>query len=300
MKQFYGALLVIISAVAFGTMAVLAPVAYRAGTTPSTLLLLRFLTAGIVMALFMLVRGIAFPRGKPLLGLVLMGGVWYFAQSLVYFTALTMASPGLVGLLLYLYPVLVMLISAVAFGEPVTKPKLVALALAVVGAVLTIGPTGEGEILGIVLALSAALLYAGYIVVGGQIMKQVSPVPATAVTMLSAGVAFGVLVTIRGLQPPHGTTGWVAIGATVVCSIVAISAFFAGLERVGSTNTAILSTVEPLAIVTLAALLLGEPLDPLRIVGGLCILLAVVFLARGGLETATTVVAPSGADLEKG
>ena len=131
-------------------------------------------------------------------------------------------------------------------------------------------------------------------------MKQVSPVPATEVTMLSAGVAFGVFVTVGGLQPPHGTTGWVAIGATVVCSIVAISAFFAGLERVGSTNTAILSTVEPLAIVTLAVLLLGEPLDPLRIVGGLCILLAVVFLARGGLETTTTVAVPSGADLEKG
>lgn len=300
MKQFYGALLVIISAFAFGTMAVLAPVAYRAGTEPVTLLFLRFLPAGTLMALFMIVRGFAFPRGRLLLGLVLMGGVWYVTQSLVYFTALTMASAGLVGLLLYLYPVLVTLIAAVALKEPITRPRLIALALAMAGAVMTIGPEAKGQTLGIVLALSAALLYAGYIVAGGRLMKQVSSVPATTVIMLSAGVAFGGLVTFRGFQPPHGTAGWAAVAATVLCSIVAIVAFFAGLERVGATNSAILSTTEPIIIVLLAALLLGEPLEPLRIVGGLCILLAVVFLARGGLVTREAVGAPSGAKIEKG
>jgi drug/metabolite transporter (DMT)-like permease len=300
MKQFYGALLVIISACAFGTMAVLAPVAYRAGTEPTTLLFLRFLTAGTLMALFMIVRGIAFPQGKLLLGLILMGGVWYVTQSLVYFTALTMTSASLVGLLLYLYPALVTLIGAVAFKERITRPKLAALALALAGSILTIGPGGTGQTLGIVLALSATLLYAGYLVAGDRLMKQVSPVPATTVVMLSAGVAYGGLVAFQGFQPPHATAGWAAIGVTVLCSIVAIGALFAGLERVGSTNTAILSTVEPIVIVGLAALLLGEPIEPLRIVGGLCILLAVVFLARGGLETREAVDTPSGADIEKG
>jgi drug/metabolite transporter (DMT)-like permease len=234
------------------------------------------------------------------LGLVLMGGVWYFAQSLIYFTALTITSTGLVGLLLYLYPALVTLISAVAFKEPVTRPKLVALALALVGSVLTIGPEAEGQILGAILALLAALLYAGYLVAGDRLMKQVSPVPATTVIMLSTGAAYGGLVALRGFQPPQATFGWVAVGVTVLLSIVAIGALFAGIERVGSTNSAILSTVEPVVIVTLAALLLGEPLDPLRIVGGLCILLAVVFLARGGLETAEAVTVASGPDSEKG
>jgi len=51
-------------------------------------------------------------------------------------------------------------------------------------------------------------------------------------------------------------------------------------------------------IVSLAALLLSKPLDPLRIIGGLCILLAAVFLARGGLETAEAIAVPLGADLE--
>jgi drug/metabolite transporter (DMT)-like permease len=63
-------------------------------------------------------------------------------------------------------------------------------------------------------------------------------------------------------------------------SIIAIGAFMADIERVGSTNAAVLSTVEPVVVVLLAALLVGEQVEPLRLAGGLCILLTVVFLAR--------------------
>ena len=261
-------------------MAVLAPVAYNAGTNPITLLFLRFTIAGLAMTITMIVQGVEFPKGRLLLGLVLMGGVWYVVQSLAYFTALTMASAGLVVLLLYLYPALVTLISAVVLKERITKPKLSALGLALVGTILTIGPSGEGESLGILLALSAALLYATYIVVGDRVMKQVKALPATTVIMLAAGVSYGGMVAVQGFQPPRATTGWIDIIATAISSIIALGTFFAGLERVGSSNAASLSTVEPFVTVGLAALLLNERIEPVRLAGGFCILIAVVFLAR--------------------
>lgn len=284
MKQLSGVLLVLASAVAFGSMAVLAPIAYRAGTNPISLLFLRFALAGVALALYMLVRGVRFPQGKLLLGLVLMGGVWYVVQTLAYFTALTMTSAGLVALLLYLYPVLVALISTVAFRERLTRPKLMALGLATGGSILTVGPRGEGELTGVLLALVAALLYAAYIVVGDRLMKRVDALPATTVIMLSAGGSCGAIVAVRGFESPATVVGWAAIVTTVLCSIVAIGAFFAGLERVGSANAAILSTVEPFVTVGLAALLLHEKIGWLRLVGGFCILVAVVLLARAEMR----------------
>ncbi|MCP4535720.1 MAG: DMT family transporter [Chloroflexi bacterium] len=284
MKRLYGVLLVIVSSIAFGTMAVLAPVAYDAGTNPITLLFLRFTIAGLAMTVTMIVRRVKFPKGRLLLGLVLMGGVWYVVQSLAYFTALTMVSASLVVLLLYLYPALVTLISAIALKERITTTKLLALGLALVGTILTIGPSGEGESLGILLALSAALLYATYIVVGDRLMKQVKALPATTVIMLAAGVSYGGMVAVQGFQPPTATAGWAAILATAVCSIIALGTFFSGLERVGSSNAAILSTMEPFVAVGLAALLLGERIEPVQLVGGFCILVAVVFLARAEFD----------------
>jgi len=283
MKRLSGALLVVISAASFGTLAVLAPFAYREGASPVTLLFLRFIIAGAVMVGMMVVRGITFPKGKMLLGLVLMGGVWYVVQTLAYFTALGKASAGLVALLLYLYPALVTLLSVFVLKERVTRAKVIALGLALVGTVLTIGPSGKGETEGIVLALSAALLYAGYIVVGGRLMKRVEAFPATAVIMLATGVTYGGIVVARGFESPRTAVGWGAILASALFSIIALGTFFAGLERIGSTNAAILSTVEPLVTVGLAVVLLGEELEFARIIGGLCILGAVAVLGRGGI-----------------
>jgi drug/metabolite transporter (DMT)-like permease len=281
MKQLYGVLLVVVSAAAFGAMAVLAPVAYNAGTNPITLLFLRFTIAGLAMTMCMVVRKKEFPRGKLLLSLVLMGAVWYVAQSLAYFTALTMASAGLVVLLLYLYPALVALISAIVFRERMTGPKLASLGMALAGTALTIGPSGEGESLGILLALTAAVLYATYIVVGGELMEQVEALPATTVIMLAAGISYGGIVAVQGFQAPSETGGWMAIVATAGCSIVAIGTFFSGLEKVGAANAAVLSTVEPFVTVGLAALVLRERIEAIQLVGGFCILIAVAFLARG-------------------
>ena len=284
-RRLSGVLLIIVSALSFGVLAVLAPIAYRAGTDPISLLFLRFAIAAAVMAVVISARRVELPRGKLLLSLLLLGGLGYVTQSLVYFTALSMASAGLVALLLYLYPALVALLAVVVLKEPITRPKLIALGLALIGTVFTIGPSGGGRSLGIVLALTAALLYAIYILAGDTVMRQASALPATTVIMVAAVVYSGI-VAIRGFKSPSTTLGWGAIFATAIISIVAIGTFLAGLERVGSTNAAVLSTVEPLVVVLLAALFLGEAIQPLRLAGGLCILVTVVFLARAEFAAA--------------
>jgi drug/metabolite transporter (DMT)-like permease len=279
-----GVVLVILSAAAFGTMAIFAPLAYRAGATPITFLFLRFMIAGTTMAGMMAVRGLPFPSGRILWRLVLMG-VWYVAQSLCFFTALRTTSPGLVALLLYLYPAVVALISGLALKERMTRAKLISLGLATVGGILTVGPGGDGEMVGIVLAAASALLYAGYIVVGGILIRQVDAFSATTVIVLATGVFYGGIVALTGFEGSQTAVGWWAIVAAGVFSIVAIGGFFVGVEQIGTTNGAILSTPEPMVTVVLAWLFLGDRLEPLRLVGGAFILAAVVYLARSGVGT---------------
>lgn len=281
MQKISGVVFIVISAVAFGCMPLFAIYAYEAGVDPTSLLFLRFLAAGLFMLLVMLVRKIPFPRGKSLAGLVGMGAIGYFGQSLCYFNALTLASAGLVALLLYLYPALVTALSALIFKERVTRAKILALIFALSGAALVIGPGWEGQTLGVVLGLGAALIYSLYILTGDQILKDVPVFPSSAVIMMSAGVAFGILAAFSGLQLPGSPTGWLAmLGLTILSTIVAILAFMAGMQRVGPTNAALLSTLEPVVTVGLAYLLLGESLTVSKVAGGGLILTAVLMLAR--------------------
>jgi uncharacterized membrane protein len=129
-KRHVGLLLIAISAASFGVMPILARFAYAAGADPITTLWLRFGIAAVVMTVIMLVRRMPFPRGRVLLGLVLMGAVGYAGVSLAYFTALTMASAGLVALLLYLYPALVMVLSVLFLRERLSRVKVEVLFLA--------------------------------------------------------------------------------------------------------------------------------------------------------------------------
>jgi len=281
MHYLFGVFLILISGSSFGTLAIFARLAYEDGVTPITLLFLRFGIASLCMLLVILIKGVPFPRGYLLLGLALMGGIGYVGQALSYFTALTLIPAGLVALLLYLYPAIVTLLAVIIFKETLSKWKMIALLFALGGTVLTIGPAGGGQFLGIVFGLSAAFIYSVYILVGSKITKQVTAIQSSSVVIVSAAIVSGGLVAIQGPAFPATTSGWVSVIAiALISTILAIMTFFAGLGRVGATNASTLSTVEPVVTVALAALILGETISIMRILGGLMIILAVIILAR--------------------
>lgn len=276
-----GMFLVIISAVGFGAIAIFAKTAYSAGSDPVSVLFLRFSIASFVMIPLTLARGIRFPQGKSLLALILMGGFGYVGVSFCVFTALTMASASLVVILLYLYPVVVTIFSALLLKEPITRLKILALILALIGTVLTIGPGGGGQPLGILLAVTAPLIYAAYILVGSRVLRQVPVLSSSIVVMISASLVFGGAVAAKGLNLPQTWQGWGGVlGIALLSTVIAIITFFAGLERVGPTNASLLSTFEPITTVILAVFFLGEEIRPIRILGGLLVLMAVVLLAK--------------------
>lgn len=274
-------LFVVISAIAFGAIPVFARAAYDAGSDPISVLFFRFSIASIVMIPFIAVQKIPFPRGRFLLGLMLMGGIGYVGQSFCYFTALTMASAGLVAILLYLYPAIVVILSSLLFKERITGLKVSALILALTGTVLTIGLGGGGSLLGIALAMTAPLIYSAYILAGSKITKEVEILSSSTVVMISASFVFGALIAVKGLNVPQTLLGWGGVLAiALISTVIAIIAFFAGLKRVGPTNASMLSTFEPVTTVVLAAIVFGEEIGFMRVVGGVLILMAVILLAK--------------------
>jgi drug/metabolite transporter (DMT)-like permease len=284
MQDLIGVLLIIVSGISFGAAAIFARFAYEAGTNPITFLFLRFGIASVCMLSMTLVRGTPIPRGRILLGLILMGAVGYAGQSFCYFTALTLTSAGLVALLLYLYPALVTVLAVVVLKEPGSKLKIIALILALAGTALTIGPAGGGKPLGIVLSLGAAFIYSVYILVGSKITKQGTAIQSSTVIITSAAVVYGGLIAVQGASFPTTLSGWASVGAVALIStVLAIVTFLAGLQRIGPMNAATLSTIEPVVTVTLAALVLEETIMPLRVAGGMMILLAVILLIRSRL-----------------
>jgi len=284
MKRLIGILLIAISAASFGTLAIFGRFAYEDGMDIFTILFLRFGISAAFMTIILLLRKEQFPRGGILAQLVGMGALGYVGQSFSYLTAINYASAGLVALLLYLYPIFVAVLSTVFLNEKLTRIKVTVLMLALFGTALTVGPAG-GQMPGILLAISAALIYSVYIIVGTNVMKHVSAVQSSTVIFASAGMVYGLLTLSNGAHFPASDSGWLAMsGIILISTIIPVVTFLAGLERIGPTNAAMLSTLEPVVTVLLAAWLFGERLMPIVMVGGGLILAAVILLTKSELK----------------
>jgi len=290
MKRILGILLIIISAVSFGTLAILGRYAYAEGIDIFTLLFLRFGLAAILIGGLLILRREKLPKGKELYLLIGMGAIGYVGQSFSYLTAIKYASAGLVALLLYLYPIFVALLSTIFLKEKFTFNKIIALALATLGAAMTANPRG-GQLTGILLAFSAAAIYSVYIIVGTTVMKKNSAVSSSTVIFASAGAVFGILTIFNHPHWPVSLTGWMVVASiTVIATVIPVVTFLAGLRLIGPTNASLLSTLEPVVTVLLAAWLFGEKLGPVILIGGGFILAAAILLTHSEFVPGKTVM----------
>ena len=288
-ERWRGVLWIVLSAVGFGAMAIFAKLAYRDGVSLATMLFLRFSLAGLLLAGWGCSRGMRWPQGRDLLWLLAMGAVGYVGQAYCYFAALQYASAGLVALLLYLYPALVTLLSALLFRRRIGVARGWAVSVALVGTALTVGGDLHSQVIGVALGIGAALIYSAYILVGEGVIARTGPLPGATVVMIAAAVVYGVAAFQSGLSLPVTSMGWFSVGAIALFStLLAILGFFKGMEKLGAADASALSTLEPLITLGLSALVLGEVVSGLQLVGGALILTAVVYLARHGERQAVT------------
>ena len=282
-RRWQGVLLLAISAAGFASIGLFARVAAASGASLLTVLALRFVLAGILLALVLRHRRLAWPRGRDLAGLVLLGALGYTAQSFCFFSALNHLTVGLAVLLLYLHPALVLLAGA-ALGRQRLTPRKAALAAAsFAGILLTVRGDLAGTPVGLAFGIGAALIYTNYILVGEHLTPRTGVIPAATVIVLSAAVMFCLGTLVEGVRWPGTTGGWLAVaGIAVLGTALATVTFFAGVQRIGAGDAATLSTLEPVVALVLAFVFLGEQLGAVQLAGALLVIASAALLGRSG------------------
>ncbi len=280
-----GVALVIGSAVCFGTLGVFGKLAYRLGLTTPQLLSYRFALAAVLLWLAAVIIRQDFPPRRSLLGLAILGGVGYVGQSASYFSALHFIPVSTTALLLYTFPVAVTLLATLLFGESLGRTKIAAVALAFIGTILVV----EAQLkvaapIGIVLGLTSAAVYSGYILYGSRLLPGIPPISATATIVTAAAIVWSGFAAATGQLAVSWTPSRLALlaGFVVVGTTIPVLTFILGLRLVGPSRAAILSTFEPASSVLLAVLILGESANPIQYLGGALILASVVVLEGQG------------------
>lgn len=277
-----GIILVLVSAVAFGLMPIMARFAYANGVGVVELLFVRFLFGFMLMGAILLASGrLILPGRTDLLKLILLGAFAYGLQSGLYFTALLYSPIAIVALVLYTYPVFTTIGAFVLGWERISKPLAAALVIALAGLVLVANPSGEQLGLGVILALGASIIYTIYILGGSKVLRRVRGDVGAFYVMGAASVSFGVAGEFtKTIHLNFGLMGWFWVAMlTLVGSILGLPLFFMGLSKIGPSRASLISLIEPLTSVFASLALFGNSLTASQWFGGLLILIATAITA---------------------
>lgn len=277
-----GFLLVILSAAGFAFIPIFAIYAYDAGINVLTLLFMRFLFAAIVFFVWLILRKQLHKLSvKSLLSIFLLGGIFYTTQSILYFSSVQYIPASLAVLLLYLYPILVAILSSMINKEKINIGIIVAIMLALVGIVLAIGnPVGEIQPLGVMLAIGSAICLSIYFILGNRLTVNIPTVLMSAYLSLFASISFFIIgMFTKGLNFSFKPQGWLPlIGVALFSTVIAIFSLFAGMKRIGPTKASIVSMVEPVITILFSALLLGDRLTFLQGIGAFVVIAGAVLV----------------------
>lgn len=202
--------------------------------------------------------------------------------TVCYFSCQEICSLAVASILLYTAPAIVVVLSAILWRERVTKKKLLALGLTLVGCALVCGVfsgsltvTGGGILLG----LGAGFFYALYSIFGRYALAHYGPMTVTVWTFVFAGVASLVLVRPAELaalaQPSLALT---AVGLVVCSTVLPYILYTRGLARVEAGKASILASLEPVVASVAGVVLFGEPMSGLTAAGIVCVLAGVYIL----------------------
>lgn len=200
-----------------------------------------------------------------------------------YFSCQKICSLAVASVLLYTAPSFVVILSAMLWKEPVTKKKLLALALTLVGCACVCGVFDGGltvTFTGILLGLGAGFFYALYSVFGRYALAHYSSMTVTVWTFIFAGPASLVMLRPAEMRAVFtAPSAWLLAAGLVVFSTVAPYILYTrGLARVESGKASIMASLEPVVAALAGVLIFGEPMGLLTLLGILCVLAGVYIL----------------------
>jgi drug/metabolite transporter (DMT)-like permease len=149
--------------------------------------------------------------------------------------------------------------------------------------VLTVKSGAAGTMLGVMLVAASAIAYAAYLVASGRLIPRVGASAFTAYSMLAAAVASGMHYASKSHQVSivhlPKSVYVISLLMAVIATVLPAILLNMGIQRIGSSKAALISSVGPVSTILLAYGFLGEGVTWLQMVGTGLVLAGVLVIS---------------------
>lgn len=277
-----GVIFALLTALSFGALTILAKLYYEDGGNALTLLLFRFAIAAVI--LFALGGGSSALRPSACAGrfggILTVSAIWSLGV-ICYIASVYYLAAGIAALILYTFPIVVLILSLAARELRATAALWGAFLTAFGGLALMLLPSlGQFNSIGLLLVLTAAALIAVAFFLGARVSPGVAAPMAFWATLTGLGIIALALLASGAFALPRSGSGWLWLGAATLLYVGAVLSQFSALARARAAQVGMVMNLEPVVSVALAAWVLGERLTPLQWLGGSAVLAAVLLSQR--------------------
>ncbi|MBI2752509.1 MAG: DMT family transporter [Betaproteobacteria bacterium] len=286
-----GVLALLIIATTFGSNHVAARIAFDHGASVTTAVAVR--SGFTALVLFALMRALGVPMALPrsTLARAVSIGALIAVQSFCLYSSVARIPVALALLAFNTFPMLLALLSWATGGDRPGVRALLAMPVALAGLALALDVVGKaGDIAGrwqeigagVGWAIGAAISFALALLLTARWLKEVD---GRLRTFLMMGVT-AILVIVAGIATdsfdfPAAPAGWIGLALLTVFYGSAITALFIVLPHLGTANYAVVLNFEPIALMFMAWIALGQAMNATQVLGAFLVVGAVTYLATG-------------------
>ena len=268
------------SAIVFATGITLVAAIYQDGANVHAVNLTRVLTLAAVMAITLAIARMS-PALPPrvalrcvLIGLLFCGEIYGLLSSVKYIPV------GLAMLIMYTYPLMIAVAGWLTGAEPFTLDRLFAILAAFAGLALALHtPHADIDWRGVAWAVFTAVVFSAVLIASGRTMRGIDRrILMLYLTCTATAIVGVVSLALVPLEWPHTDHGWTLLAVSTGLYVLATTLLFTAVKMIGPLRTAIIDNSAPIWAIVLGALLLGERLSAVQLLGGALVIGAVLLV----------------------
>ena len=277
----------------FSTKAIFIKLAYMDKLDAPLMLALRmasalpFFMAAVVYVLWKARKnGTPLPAGKVWFGAIAVGFLGYYLSALLDFEGLVYISAQLERLVLFTYPVMVMVIGWLFFNGRVNAMGALGAAITYAGLLVVflkaLPEGGHNTIVGTILVLGCALTFACYQLFAKRFIGVMGTMLFTGVALSSSAVAcIAHYMVVSGGVDFSATTRfyWLAAGCGFFATVLPSFLVNAGLSRISAQSSSMIASISPIITISLAVWILGEHFTLVDAIGAAMVIAGIALYA---------------------
>jgi drug/metabolite transporter (DMT)-like permease len=290
-----GVICALVAAIGFSTKAILVKLAYLDHVDAVTLLSLRM---AFSVPFFIGVAWWARHNHETSLTksewlqILALGLVGYYLSSLLDFMGLQYISAGLERLILFLYPTMTVLLSALIYRRAIGKRTYIAMGVCYAGILLvflhdTGLKQGGNVVLGSTLVFLSTLSYSAYLIGTGHVIARIGATRFTAYAMIVASIAimvqFGLTRPLSALDLPFRVYE-LSMAMAIFSTVLPVFLLSWAIHRIGSSSASLIGVIGPVSTIYMAQVFLDEPISALQLGGSALVISGVVMISMKRLK----------------